>query len=92
MDDCLIGKVKDIATGTRQIGGVINRRQILNIDEGVIRENNPDILKEFGGTVELTDRWARSILTTLNWRTRKGTTGKVKSSLQFLEEEIFTFQ
>ena len=92
MDDCLIGKVKDIATGTRQIGGFINRRQILNIDEGVIRENNPDILKEFGGTVELTDRWARSILTTLNWRKRKGTTGKVKSSLQFLEEEIFTFQ
>ena len=42
--------------------------------------------------MELTDRWARSILTTLNWRKRKGTTGKVKSSLQFLEEEIFTFQ
>ena len=62
MDDYLIGKVKDIATGTRQVGGVINRRQILNIDKGVIRENNPDILKEFGGTVKLTDRWASSIL------------------------------
>ena len=62
MDDYLIGKVKDIATGTRQAGGVINRRQILNIDKGVIRENNPDILKEFGGTVKLTDRWASSIL------------------------------
>ena len=42
--------------------------------------------------MELTDRWARSILTTLNWRKRKGTTGKVKNPLQFLEEEIFTFQ
>ena len=92
MDGYLIGKVKDIATGTRQVGGVINRRQIWNIDKGVIRENNPDILKKFGGTVELTDRWARSILTTLNWSKRKGTTGKVKTSSQFLEEEIFTFQ
>ena len=36
-------KVKDIATGTRQAGGVINRRQILNIAKSVIRENNPDI-------------------------------------------------
>ena len=92
MDGYLIGKVKDIATGTRQVGGVINRRQIWNIDKGVIRENNPDILKKFGGTVELTDRWARSILTTLNWSKRKGTTGKVKTSSQSLEEEIFTFQ
>ena len=40
----------------------INRRQILNIDKGVIRESNPDILKEFGGRVKLTDRWASSIL------------------------------
>ena len=45
MDDYLIGKVKDIATGTQEVGGVIKRRQILNIDKGIIRENNPDILK-----------------------------------------------
>ena len=51
LDDHLIRKVKNIAMGTRQSGGVINRKQIFNIAEGVIRGNNPGILKEFGGTV-----------------------------------------
>ena len=31
MDDNLIKKVKDIAIATRQGGGVINRKQIVNI-------------------------------------------------------------
>ena len=43
----LIKKVKDIAIGTRQVGGVINRRQIVSIAKGDVRANNPDILKEF---------------------------------------------
>ena len=92
LDDNLIRKVKDIAIGTRQAGGVINRRQIVNIAKGVVRANNPDILTEFGGTAELTNRWARSILSELNWSKRKGTTGKIEPSLQFLAEEKFTFQ
>ena len=51
LDDNLVRKVKDIAIGTRQAGGAINRRQIVNIAKGVVRANNPDILTEFGGTV-----------------------------------------
>ena len=54
MDDNQIKKVKDIAIGTRQTGGVINRRQIVNIAKGIFRANNSDILKEFGFTVEQT--------------------------------------
>ena len=92
LDDHLIRKVMDIAIGTRQAGGVINRKQIVNIAKGVVKANNPDILKEFGVTVELTNRWARGILTKLNWSKRKGTTGKVEPSPQFLAEEKFTFQ
>ena len=61
LDDNLIKKVKDIAIGTRQAGGVINTRQVVNIAKGVVRANNPDILKESGGTVELTNRWSRSV-------------------------------
>ena len=51
LDDHLIRKVKNIAMGTRQTGGVINRKQTFNIAEGVTRGNNPGISKEFGGTV-----------------------------------------
>ena len=92
LDDNLIKKVKDIASGTRAAGGVINRKQILNIAKGVVTTNNPNALKQFGGTVELTDRWARHVLTKLEWSKRKGTTGKVEPSPQFLAEEKFTFQ
>lgn len=92
LDQSIIKKMKDIAIGTRQAGGVINRRQILNIGKGVVKSNNPEILVEFGGTVELTNRWARGILSDMNWCKRKGTTGKVEPSPQFLAEEKFTFQ
>ena len=88
----LIKKVKDIAIGTRAAGGVINRKQILNIAKGVIRANDPNALEEYGGTLNLTDRWARHVLTKMEWIKRKGTTGKVEPSPQFLAEEKFTFQ
>ena len=48
--------------------------------------------REYGGSLELTDRWARGVLEKLNWSKRKGTTGKVEPSSQFLAEEKFTFQ
>ena len=92
LDENLIKKVKDIAIGTRQAAGVINRRQIINIARGVVRSNNPDIMAEFGGTVELTNRWARNILSDVKWPKQKGNSGKIEPSSQFLAEEKFTFQ
>lgn len=59
----LIKKVKDIAIGTRAAGGVINRKQIINIAKGVVRANDPNALQEYGGSLNLTDRWARNIWT-----------------------------
>ena len=49
-------------------------------------------MKEFGVSLDLTDRWARDVLTQLKWSKRKGTTGKVDPSPQFLAEKKFTFQ
>ena len=60
--------------------------------KGVVRANNLDILKESGGTVEPTNRQARGVLSDLIWQKRKGTTGKIERSTQFLAEEKFTFQ
>ena len=42
--------------------------------------------------MELTNRWARGILSDMNWCKRKGTTGKVDPFPQFLAAEKFTFQ
>ena len=83
LDSDLLKKVKDIAIRTRMAGGVINRKLILNIAKGVVKANNPSCLKEFGGTLDLTDRWARNVLHSMEWVKRKGTTGKIEPSLKF---------
>ena len=62
LSDDIIKKVKDIVMGTRIAGGVINRQQVVCIAKGVVKANNPNILKEFGGSVEITDSWARNLL------------------------------
>ena len=92
LDETLLKKVKDIAIGTRAAGGVINRKQILNIEKGVVRANNPNAFKEFGGSLDLTDRWARDVLKQLKWSKRKRITGKGDPSPQFLAQEKLTFQ
>ena len=50
------------------------------------------LLKEFSGGLELTENCAHIVFESTNWTKRKGTTGKVKPSKKFLEEEKFTFQ
>ena len=73
-------------------GRVINRCQLISIGTGVVRANNPNLLKEYGGNLVLSDKWARGVLKQLTWRKRKGTTGKVDPYPHFLAEEKFTFQ
>ena len=62
------------------------------IGTGVVKANDPSLLKEYGGHLQLTEDWARSLLISMDWVKRKGTTGKVEPSEKFLEEEKFTFQ
>jgi len=55
-------------------------------------QNEPDLLKEHGGHLELTDDWTRHLLKSMEWVKRKGTTGKVELSEKFLDEEKFSYQ
>ena len=65
---------------------------IVAIGTCLIKANKPKILREFGGSPELTDGCTRNILKGMGWVKRKGTTGKVELCPKFLEEEKFTFQ
>ena len=62
LNETLLKKVKDVVIGTRAAGGVLNRKHILNIAKGVVTANNSNALKEFGGSLDLTDRWSRDVL------------------------------
>ena len=77
LDSGMLKKAKDTALGTRMAGRVINRCQVISIATGVVRANNPNILKEYGGDLVLNDKWARAVLEKPTWSKRKGTTGKV---------------
>lgn len=91
LSDELLTKTKDVIIGSRLAGTVISRRMVIAMT-GVIKANDPGLLKEFGGALELTENCARNVLKSMNWTKRKGTTGKVEPSKKFLEEEKFTFQ
>ena len=59
---------------------------------GVVKANDPNQLQEYGGPLEPTENWARTVLRSMECVKRKGTTGKVEPSGKFLEEEKFSFQ
>ena len=63
----------------------------------MVRANNPNLSKEYGGDLVVTDKWARGVLGKPTWSKRKGTTRKVDpppplSPPQFLAEEKLTFR
>ena len=55
LDSGMLKNVKDIALGTRMARGAISRGQLINITTGVVRANNPNLLKEYGGNIVLTE-------------------------------------
>ena len=61
-----MAKIKDVIVGTRAAGTVITRRIAIAIGNGVIKANNASLLKQYGGTIELTEQWARHLLNSMN--------------------------
>ena len=78
--------------GTRPAGGVVSREMTIAIGNVVVKANDPSLLKKYGGPLELTAMWARGVLASLNLSKRRGTSGNVDPSEQFLREEKLTFQ
>ena len=92
VSDDFMEKIKTIMIGTRVAGTTISRRIVMAIGNGVVKSNSPTLLKENGGSLELTKDWARGAIKSMNWTKRKETTGKIEPPKQFLLEEKLTFQ
>ena len=65
---------------------------VLSFIIGAVKANEPNLLKEFGGHLELTDDWTQNLLKSMEWVKRKGTNGKVEPSEKLLQEEKFSYQ
>ena len=87
----MLKKIKDVTVESRLAGTVISRKMVVRIGTIVVKANEPQILSEFGGSLELTEGWAQNVLKGIDWVKRKGTTGKFEPRPKFLEEEKFTF-
>ena len=72
--------------GTRVDRTAINHRIVMAIGFGVVKSNKQILLD--GGSLRLTENWARGILKSMNWVKRKGTIGQ---SQQFPLEEKMIF-
>ena len=73
-------------------GAVISRKMVIAIGTGIIKANCPSKLNDFGGHIALAESWAGGVLKSMEWSKRKGTTGKIEPSKQFLLVEKLTFQ
>ena len=67
VSDDFMKKIKTIMIGTRAAGTAISRRIVMAIGNGVVMSNSPTLLKENGGSLELTEDWAREVIKSMNW-------------------------
>ena len=88
----ILKKVKDIALGTRMAGGVINRCKLISRATVVVRANNTNLLKEYGGDLVFTNKWVSGVLGKLTWSKCKGRTGKVDPSPSFWPKKSSLFR
>ena len=77
VDDEMLKKMKDVIIGQRLDGTVISGKMVVAISTGVVTDNGPKTFREFGGSLELTEGWARNALKGMDWVKRKGMTEKV---------------
>ena len=83
----MLKKIKDIIIGSRLAGKVIYQK----IATGVVKANEPNILREFGGSLELTEVWSQNVLEGMDGVKRKGMTGKFEPCPKFIEGKNLRF-
>ena len=79
----MIGKqldkmVMERISTVRESGGIIDRHTVQCIGTGVLSVKAPESMKANGGSIELTDAWAKSLLYRMGYKKRAATTGKLQ--------------
>ena len=87
----MLKKIKDIIVGSRLAGKAISRKMVIAIATRVIKANDPNILREFGGSLELTEGWARSVLKSMDWVKEKGQLEKLNLAVSFWKRKSLLF-
>ena len=68
----MLKKIKDVIIGSRLADIVVNRKMVAAMSTSAVKANEPKILREYGGSLELTEDLSRNILKAVDWMKRKG--------------------
>ena len=70
--------VQDYVTAMRAVGGVVNTNICMAAAEGIVASRDQGLLAQHGGHIQITNTWARSLLTRMGYVKRKcSNAGKV---------------
>ena len=72
----------------RLAGGIVNRAIVIAAARGIVEHNNPSLLCEHGGTIQLGKKWADSLMTRMNYAKRKATKAARKVPVDFSEIKL----
>ena len=68
-------------------GGIVNRAIVIAAARGIVEHNNPSLLCEHGGTIQLGKKWADSLMTRMNYVKRKATKAARKVPVDFSRDK-----
>ena len=83
LGDKIDAEVQTILRAMRDSGAVVNTSITIATGTGVVRKRDKSLLKENGGSLELTKNWAKSILYRMGFVKRRGNTKAKVSVLHF---------
>ena len=80
--------VQDYIRKLHLAGGVVNRAIVITAAGGIVQHNNPSLLIEHGGTIQLGKKWADPLMTRMNYVKRKATKAARKVPVNFPEIKL----
>ena len=85
-------EIKQILSNLRVAGCSVSRKVVISVGNGVIASRCPEKISRNGGKINLTVKWARGILKSMNWVKRRGTTAKRTMNPAIYDELVFTWK
>ena len=82
-------EIKQILFNLRVVGCSVSRKVVISVENGVLASRCPEKMSRYGGKINLTVKYARGILKSMNWVKRRGTTAKRTMNPAFYYELAF---
>ena len=83
LKDFLMPRLRKTLLHYELVQGVLNTAIVLVASKGIVAVSDCGLLKQHGGSLELTSGWAKSLLTSMGYIRRKGSTSTKLLAVEF---------